>query len=91
MDVALHFRSPLEKSPQIFALPPGKFPELQQSDLLHLHAAIGFDPPQQIGTAPGREMVSAGSIPQKPQHVAHSVILNDRCFKSEGDLTRRYS
>jgi hypothetical protein len=36
-------------------------------------------------------MVSAGSIPQKPQHVAHSVILNDRCFKSEGDLTRRYS
>src|ERR1700733_12455226 len=27
-------------------------------------------------------MVSASGVPQKPQHVTHVVILNDRCVKS---------
>jgi hypothetical protein len=46
MDVALHFGRPFQKSPKIPAFPPGKFPELQESDLLHFHPAVGLDPPE---------------------------------------------
>ena len=75
MGVALHFRCPLQKAPQILALPPSELPELQETDLLHFYPAVGFDPPQQVGTAPGSEMMAAGCVPQESHDVAHGAIL----------------
>jgi hypothetical protein len=46
MYVAVHLSCPLQKSPQIATFPPGKLPELQYADLLHLHACVSFDTPQ---------------------------------------------
>jgi len=42
---------------------------------MHLHARIGLKAPQQIGTAPGRQMMAASCIPQKAKHVAHGYII----------------
>ena len=78
MDVALHFRGPFQKAPQILALPPGELPELQESDLLHLHPTISFDSPQQVRAAPRSKVVAAGRVPQESEHVAHGDILTDR-------------
>src|SRR5437016_2177464 len=41
----LHFRCPLQKSPEIAALAPEKLPEFDGTDLLHFQAAIGLNPP----------------------------------------------
>ncbi len=71
----LHFRRPFEKAPKVVALPPDKFKEFEQADLVHLHAGIGFDTPEKIGAAPGREMVSASGIPKKAEHVAHGSMI----------------
>jgi len=67
MDVAFHFARPAKKSPQVAALAPHKFPEFQKADLRHLDASVGFDPPQQVGTAPGRKAVSLGRVPEKAE------------------------
>ncbi len=71
MDVALDFTRPLQKSPEIPALPPHEFPKLEESDLLHLDSAVSFYAPEKIRAAPGGEPVSAGCVPDEAQHVAH--------------------
>src|SRR5690242_3854813 len=65
MDIAVHFRRPLEKMPQVLALPPHELPELQESNLLHFDPAVGFNAPQQVRTTPGSEMVPARGIPEE--------------------------
>jgi hypothetical protein len=69
----LHLGGPLQEPPQMRALPPGKFPEFQKTNLLHLDPAVGFNPPQQIRTAPWCQAVSPGRIPQESKDVAHSL------------------
>jgi len=64
------------------ALSPYKFRKLKQADLVHLHARISLDAPQQIGAVPGREMMPAGSIPEKPKHVAHGEMIRERVASS---------
>lgn len=71
MDVPLHLRRPLEESPQISALAPGKFPELQKTDLLHLYSAVGLDSPKQVPAAPRSQVMTASSIPQKSHDINH--------------------
>src|SRR5579862_6607725 len=75
MNVALHLSRPFQKSPEIAALPPGKFPKLQKADLLHFHPAVGLNPPKKERAAPGSEAVSAGSIPKKSKNVGHCCII----------------
>ena len=48
-----------------------EFPELQESNLLHLDAAVGFDSPEKIRAAPGRKPVTAGRVPEEAEHVEH--------------------
>src|ERR1700733_15487252 len=72
MDVVVHFRGPFEEAPEAHALPPDEFPELQESNLLHLHAAVGLDAPEQVRAAPRRKAVPAGGVPEKSQHI-HGV------------------
>jgi hypothetical protein len=71
MDVAIHFRCPLEEAPEADALDPQEFPEFQKPDLSHLDAGKGFDAPKQIRAAPGRDAVTAGGVPKKAEHGAH--------------------
>ena len=61
--MALHLGRPLEKAPEITALPPGKLPELQEADLRHLYAAVGLDSPEQVGTPPWSQTMALGRIP----------------------------
>ena len=37
---------------------------------MHLDASVGLDAPAEIWAAPGREVMAAGSVPQKAQDVA---------------------
>lgn len=70
-NVALHFSGPLQKTPQVVAFPPEEIPKLKEVDLLHFDAAIGLNPPQKIGTAPGRDAVAAGGVPDEAEHGEH--------------------
>ena len=76
--MALHFRSPLQKAPQVNALAPQELPKFQEPDLVHLHPAIGLDSPQEIWTSPGRQAVAAGCVPHESQGVAHSQIITTK-------------
>src|SRR5258708_158853 len=76
VSVALHLPRPLQKQPKVAALTPEKFPELQKPNLLHLHAAVGLNPPQQIRTAPGSQPVPTGCVPHVSQHVEHCFNHN---------------
>ncbi len=82
MGVAFHFPGPFQEAPELFALPPGKFPKFKKADLVHLHAGIGFDSPQKVRAAPGSEVVSAGGVPQEAEHVAHGDIIQ-KSFTTE--------
>src|SRR5438093_12579935 len=48
-----------------------EFPELQESNLLHLDAAVGFDSPEKIRTAPRSKAVTASRVPEEAEHVQH--------------------
>ena len=71
MDVAVHFGGPFEEAPEVGALAPDELPELEEADLLHFDAAVGFDAPEQVGTAPGGEAVSASRVPEEAKDVPH--------------------
>src|SRR5581483_9825 len=73
--VALHLRSPLQETPEIAALSPDEGPELDEVDLLHFDATVGFHAPQQIRAAPRRQPVAASCVPEKAQQIAHEVSL----------------
>src|SRR5208283_6207621 len=86
MSVALHLARPLEKTPQFPALTPHEFPEFQKSDLRHLHPGVGFDAPEQIRTAPRRQAMTAGSIPQEAEDAPHAAIIRARTAKAHGEM-----
>ena len=71
MDVALQFARPLEEAPEVPPLPPHKFPEFQKADLRHLHAGVGLDAPQKVGTPPWSQTMPLGGIPEEAERVAH--------------------
>src|ERR1700749_443240 len=73
MDIPIHLPSPLQESPEVRALRPQKFPELQKPDLRHLDPGIGLDPPKQIGAPPRGNPVSPSRIPQKSYHPKHGT------------------
>lgn len=73
--MTLHFRRPPQKSPKILALMPGEFPEFKKPNLLHFHAAVGLDSPQQKWTTPWGEAMAAGGIPEKSDYVAHGKFV----------------
>jgi len=72
--VMLHFCRPLQETPEIMALSPGKLSKLEQANLVHLHARIGLDPPQKIRAVPGSEMMPAGGIPKEAEDVTHMRV-----------------
>src|SRR5580698_8303816 len=78
MDVTLHLASPLQKQPQFATLPPDEFPELQKADLGHLHASVGFNTPQQIGTPPRGQAMALGGVPQEAELVAHAAMITTK-------------
>ena len=71
----LHFRSPLQKTPEAMTLPPDKLNKLEDSDLVHLDAGIGLHTPEKVRAAPGREVVPASCVPEKAEHIAHARII----------------
>jgi tetratricopeptide (TPR) repeat protein len=73
VNVPFHLAGPLQEAPQVLALAPDKLPEGDEADPGHLDAAVSFDPPAQVGTAPGREVMSASGVPEKTQHLTHVV------------------
>jgi hypothetical protein len=79
VDVALDLTRPSQESPEIVALSPHEFPEFQESNLLHLDAGIGFDPPQQIRAAPRSEAVPFRRVPQEADRVLHGDIIITKC------------
>jgi hypothetical protein len=89
MGVAFHFSGPLQKTPEISAFPPGKFPKLQQADLVHFYAGVGLDPPQQIRAAPRGEVMSAGGIPQEADNVAHEDMIQNSFATEVAEKTLR--
>jgi len=63
-----HAPRPAHKSEQIAAARPHKAPEFGEGDALGLQAPIGFDPPQNVWRAPGRQPVSASRAPEVAEH-----------------------
>ena len=55
------------------AFPPQKLPEFKEADLRHLDAAVGLDPPQQVGAPPRSETMALGGIPEKAERMAHAT------------------
>jgi len=76
MNIAVHLACPFQKAPKVGAFVPDKFPKFQEADVFHLDAAVGFNPPQQIGTAPRREPVAARGIPPETNHRWHRIPLS---------------
>ena len=75
MGVALHLGCPFEKAPEIAALAPHELPKFHKTNLRHLHAGVGFDAPQQVGTSPRGQAMAFGGIPEKTEFVAHAAII----------------
>lgn len=73
-----HLPSPAQEAPEIVALAPHEFPKFQKADLLHLDASVGLDAPEKIRTAPGREAMSLGGVPEKADTVPHAGIINTK-------------
>src|SRR4051812_41371900 len=71
--VLIHLGRPLQETHQFLPFAEQKSPELQEADLVHLHAAISLDTPAQVRTAPGRKMMSTSCIPKKAKDVAHAI------------------
>jgi hypothetical protein len=72
--ITFHLAGPLQKAKQLFFLTPEKSPEFQESDLIHLYAAIRLDSPAEIRTAPWCDAMAFGCIPKEAECVAHSVL-----------------
>lgn len=81
LDVTLDFASPSQEAPQIVALSPHEFPELHESNLLHLYPGVGLDAPEKIGAAPRGEMMAFGGVPDEADGVAHAVIITTKDTK----------
>ena len=71
MDPAFHVSGPAEKPPEFVAFAPHKFPEFHKSDLLHLHAGVSFNAPEQIRAPPRGQAVPPSRIPQKADERGH--------------------
>src|SRR5579859_264503 len=76
MDPALHLAGPSQKTPQFAALAPDELPKLHESNLFHLDAGVGLDPPEKIRTTPRGQTVPFCGIPEKPELLAHGIIIN---------------
>jgi len=76
VDVPLDLASPSQEAPQIMALTPHKFPKFYESNLLHLDACVGLNPPEKIGAPPRSEAMALCGVPDKPDGVLHGDILN---------------
>ena len=89
MTVVFHFCCPLHESPKVAALSPHELPEFEKADLSHLHTAVGFDPPQQVGTAPRREAVPTRRIPEEAEDIPHAkAIIITKALSMHGLLRR---
>ena len=71
--VILHIGGPLEKMPELLALTEHESPELQKADFVHLQPGVGLHTPAEIGTAPRRQPVTAGCVPEKSEELAHPI------------------
>jgi len=71
----LHLRRPLQKSPEVAALAPQEFPELDKTDLLHFQTAVGFNAPQEIGAAPRGKPVASACVPQESSYREHVLMI----------------
>ena len=69
----VHFARPLQKTPQIAALSPEKFPEFNKPDLLHLKAAVGLNAPEQIRASPRRQTMAASRVPHEAKDGEHGI------------------
>src|SRR5580700_10207396 len=59
---------PAQIPPQVGAPLPGEAPEIGKTNLIRVQAPIGFHAPAEIGTAPGRQPVTAGEPPENQPH-----------------------
>ena len=75
MGVALHLAGPAQEAPQFVAFSPHKFPELQEADLLHLHAGISLDAPEKIRATPWSQAMATGGVPEEADFVAHAAPI----------------
>jgi hypothetical protein len=81
MEVAIHLCRPLQETPQAGSLGPQEIPEFQEPDLRHFDSGVGFDAPQQIGTAPRGDPVATSGVPKKAEHRPHQVQYSARGAK----------
>src|SRR4029077_2084587 len=75
VNIPLHLARPLQEAPQVSPFAPGKFPELQETDLRHLDAGVGLDAPKQVGAAPRGQVMTPRGIPEKTNDIAHGVLV----------------
>ena len=78
--IAFHFAGPLQEAKQLHAFAPSESKKFEETDAMHLDTGVGFNPPAQIGAAPGGEAMAAGRVPQEAQDVMH------RCNQYIGDV-----
>lgn len=75
MHIPIHLPRPLQEPPETGPLRPQEFPEFQESDLRHLDAGVGFNPPEQEWAAPRSQPVATGGIPEEAQHRPHLALV----------------
>ena len=78
VDPTLHLTRPFQEAPQFTAFAPHKFPEFEKTNLLHLDAGVGLDPPKKIGASPGGEAMSFGGVPQEADRILHAEIITTK-------------
>src|SRR4051794_36760955 len=80
--ITIHLGGPFKEAHKFLTLSQQESPELKESDLVHLYAAIRFNTPAQIWAAPRGEMMAASCVPQEAQDVAHRSVSSQSISSS---------
>src|SRR5260370_14794441 len=81
MGVALHLARPAQEAPKFVALAPHEFPELHETNLLHLDARVGLYAPEKVWATPWSQAMATGGVPEEADFVAHGVIITTKGTK----------
>jgi hypothetical protein len=84
--VIVHGRGPLKEANHLAAFAPHDSPELEEADVLHLDARVGFKSPLEVRTTPRSEVVTAGGVPQEADDLEHISSLQFPVLGSQQSL-----
>ena len=75
MGVTLHVPGPAQETPEVVALAPHEFPKFYKTNLLHLDAGVGFNPPKKVRATPRSQVMATGGVPEEAD-LLHGAIIS---------------